>query len=102
MSVSILIVDDEPAFLESVARMLRLERYDDITALSRGAEALAFLETHPFDVAFLDVCMPEMDGLELLKAIKERSPGTECVMVTANESIPTVIRAVRLGAYDYL
>jgi DNA-binding NtrC family response regulator len=102
MSVRILIVDDETAFLESVARMLRLERYEDVTALSRGTEALAILERHPFDVAFLDVCMPEMDGLELLKAIKERSPATECVMLTANESIPTVIRAVRLGAYDYL
>lgn len=102
MSVSILVVDDESAFLESVARMLRLERYEDVTALSRGTEALAALERHDFDVAFLDVCMPEMDGLELLKAIKERSPGTECVMLTANESIPTVTRAMRLGAYDYL
>jgi DNA-binding NtrC family response regulator len=102
MSARILIVDDETAFLESVTRMLRLERYDGITAVSRGGDALAKIATHPFDVAFLDVCMPEMDGLELLKAIKERSPGTECVMLTANESIPTVIRAVRLGAYDYL
>jgi DNA-binding NtrC family response regulator len=102
MSVRILVVDDEQAFLESVARMLRLERHEDVTAVSRGSDALARLETHPFDVAFLDVCMPEMDGLELLRLIKERSPATECVMVTANESIPTVIRAVRLGAYDYL
>ncbi|HET9598811.1 MAG TPA: sigma-54 dependent transcriptional regulator, partial [Anaeromyxobacteraceae bacterium] len=102
MSVRILVVDDEPAFLESVLRMLRLERYDDVTAVSRGAEALARLETERFDVAFLDVCMPEMDGLELLRLLKERSPATECVMVTASESIPTVIRAVRLGAYDYL
>jgi two-component system response regulator AtoC len=102
MSVSILVVDDEKPFLESVARMLRLERYEDVTALSRGSEALELLERRPFDVAILDVCMPEMDGLELLKAIKERSPATECVMLTANDSIPTVIRAVRLGAYDYL
>jgi DNA-binding NtrC family response regulator len=102
MSVRILVVDDETAFLESVTRMLRLERYDDVIAVSRGSDALARLEMHPFDVAFLDVCMPEMDGLELLRLIKERSPATECVMVTANESIPTVIRAVRLGAYDYL
>jgi DNA-binding NtrC family response regulator len=102
MSVRILVVDDETAFLESVTRMLRLERYDDVTAVSRASEALARLETQRFDVAFLDICMPEMDGLELLRLLKERSPATECVMVTANESIPTVIRAVRLGAYDYL
>jgi DNA-binding NtrC family response regulator len=102
MSASILVVDDEPAFLESVVRMLKLERYDDVTAVGRGADALAALEKHAADVAFLDVCMPEMDGLALLKLIKERSPGTECMMLTASESIPTVIRAVRLGAYDYL
>jgi DNA-binding NtrC family response regulator len=102
MSVRILVVDDETAFLESVVRMLRLERYDDVTAVSRPAEALARVETQRFDVAFLDVCMPEMDGLELLRLIRERSPSTECLMVTANESIPTVVRAVRLGAYDYL
>ena len=102
MGVRILIVDDEPAFLESLSRMLRLERYDDITAVTRGQDALAALERQTFDVAFLDVCMPEMDGLELLALIKERNPATECLMLTANESIPTVIRAVRLGAYDYL
>jgi len=102
MTTNILIVDDEPAFLDSVVRMLRIEGYPDVTAVPRGADALAALEREPPDVAFLDVCMPEMDGLELLQAIKERSPQTECIMVTANESIPMVIRAVRLGAYDYL
>jgi two-component system response regulator AtoC len=60
------------------------------------------LEERSFDAAFLDITMPQMDGLDLLKAIKERSPETECIMVTANESVPLVIRAVKTGAYDYL
>ena len=60
------------------------------------------LADHSFDAAFLDITMPEMDGLDVLKVIKERSPQTECVMVTANERVPLVIKAVKAGAYDYL
>jgi two-component system response regulator AtoC len=102
MTTSILIVDDEQAFLESVTRMLRLEGYEDLTPLTDPRQALPLLEERNFDVAFLDITMPGMDGLELLQIIKERSPQTECVMITANESIPLVIKAVRRGAYDYL
>jgi len=99
---SILVVDDETDFLESVQRLLRLEGYDDVTLVSNPTEVEGLLEDHTFDAAFLDITMPEMDGIEVLEVIKERSPETECVMVTANESIPLVIKAVKTGAYDYL
>jgi len=102
MKTSILVVDDETAFLDSVVRMLRIEGYDDVTPMSVPTEVPALFEDKTFDVAFLDITMPELDGLELLKIIKEASPETECVMVTANESIPMVIEAVKSGAYDYL
>ncbi len=102
MKTSILIVDDEPAFLDSVVRMLRLEGYEDVTAVTNPTEVEGLLGRCGFDAAFLDITMPEMDGLDLLKVIKEHSPETECVMVTANESVPLVIKAVKTGAYDYL
>jgi two-component system response regulator AtoC len=102
MNVSILAVDDERDFLESLARALRVAGYADVTTRESPAEALALFERESFDVALLDITMPGMDGLELLTCIKERSPQTECIMVTANESVPLVVRAVRLGAYDYL
>jgi DNA-binding NtrC family response regulator len=102
MKTSILVVDDESAFLDSVARILRLEGYGDITLVSNPTEVEGLLEDHAFDAAFLDITMPEMDGLDVLKVIKEHSPATECVMVTANESVPLVIKAVKTGAYDYL
>ena len=102
MKTSILVVDDETAFLDSVQRMLRIEGYENITAKSVPTEVPALLDDNAYDIAFLDITMPELDGLDLLKIIKERSPETECVMITANESIPMVIRAIKLGAYDYL
>ena len=102
MTTSILVVDDEPAFLDSVVRMLRLEGYDDLTPVSDPTTVEGLLRQHSFDVAFLDITMPVMDGLQVLAVIKEHSPATECVMVTANDSIPLVIKAVRTGAYDYL
>ncbi len=102
MKTSILLVDDEQAFLDSMERMLRLERYKDVTTAVKSTEVPAMCEQREFDVAFLDISMPELDGLSLLKKIKEVSPATECIMVTANESIPKVITAMKRGAYDYL
>lgn len=102
MTASILIVDDEQVFLDSMARMLRMEGYEDVTTVAKSTEVPAMCETRDYDVAFLDITMPDLDGLDLLKRMKEISPQTECIMVTANESIPMVITAVKRGAYDYL
>ncbi len=102
MKTSILVVDDEPAFLDSVVRMLRLEGYEDVTSVADPTAVVALLEERTFDAAFLDITMPVMDGLEVLGVLKEHAPETECVMVTANESVPLVIQAVKAGAYDYL
>ncbi|MDJ0764660.1 MAG: sigma-54 dependent transcriptional regulator [Myxococcota bacterium] len=102
MKTSILVVDDETAFLDSVVRMLRIEGFEHITAMDNPTNVPPLFDDQTFDIAFLDITMPEMDGLDLLKIIKERSPETECVMITANDSIPMVIQAVRRGAYDYL
>jgi two-component system response regulator AtoC len=103
MKTTILVVDDEPAFLDSVARMLRLEGYESVTTVANPTEVEGLLVgKQAFDAAFLDITMPEMDGIDLLKVIKEQSPETECVMVTANESVPLVIKAIKAGAYEYL
>lgn len=102
MNTSILIVDDETAFLDSVSRMLVIEGYEDISKISDPTLVPELLDSKNFDIAFLDITMPELDGLDLLKIIKEKAPQTECIMVTANESIPMVIKAIRRGAYDYL
>ena len=102
MTPSILVVDDERDFLDSVVRMLRLEGYKDFKAVADSSTVPDLLVHRTFDVALLDITMPGLDGVELLKIIKERAPQTECIMITANESIPLVIQSIRAGAYDYL
>jgi two-component system response regulator AtoC len=102
MTGSILVVDDEKHFLNSVERKLRLEGFRNITALSDPQAAEELLETRTFDAALLDIVMPGMDGLKLLEVIHAKSPQTMCVMVTANEDIPSVIQAMKTGAYDYM
>ncbi len=99
---AILVVDDEQDSLDSVVRGLRLEGYKDVTAMVRSTEVPALLEQKVFDCALLDITMPDLDGMALLQLIKEKSPRTECIMVTAQDSVPLVVRAMKLGAYDYL
>ena len=102
MAISVLIVDDEPDFLDSLKRMLRLDGYVAVEARVNPLEALDCVKQTSFDVALLDVTMPEMDGISLLTQIKQYSPETECIMITANEVVQTVVECVKQGAYDYL
>jgi two-component system response regulator AtoC len=103
MNPSVLIVDDEVTFLDSARRKLRMAGYAEVTTEADPAAALARVEAGAsFDVAFLDITMPGMSGLELLERLLERSPATRCVMVTAVDNIDSVMRATRLGAFDYL
>lgn len=102
MKTRVLVVDDEQDFLDSVVRLLRMQGFKDVTALSVSTDVPALLVTETFDLVLLDITMPGLDGLELLQRIKEVSPETECIMVTALDQVSQVVRAMRLGAFDYL
>lgn len=102
MTTTILIVNDEQDFLDSLERMLRLEGHHQVTTFSDPLAAAECVKTRAFEVALLDVTMPEMDGVSLLTHIKHERPQTECIMLTATESIQTVVECVKKGAYDYL
>ena len=67
-----------------------------------GKDALQVMEQQPFDVVLLDQRMPGMDGMEVLKAIKEKWPESEVIMITGYPAVESAKQAVSLGAYDYL
>lgn len=98
---SILIVDDEEVVRLSHLRSL-VGTNCNAQVAEGGNEALRVMEQHPFDVILLDLRMPDLDGMDVLKIIKERWPDSEVVVITGYPSIESAKEAVRLGAYDYL
>ena len=98
---TVLIVDDEKNIRATLARALRLEGYRTDEAAD-GEEALAALESGGFDAAILDMQMPRRDGIGLLEAMRERGLAVPTIVLTAHGSIERAVRAVKLGASDFI
>jgi len=99
---TVLFVDDEPMILECIREALTKEGYD-VEATSDPAEGLRWLtERDDIDLALLDIKMPGMDGVDLLKSLKEVSPETMTILITGYASGETAVAAMKEGAYDYL
>jgi len=99
--IKIIVVDDELSIRESLKGWLQQDGYQVETAAS-GPEALAKNAENRFDIMLIDVKMPEMDGLTLLKKIKETDADTAIIMMTAHGAIQDAVEAMKLGAHDYL
>ena len=97
----ILVVDDDEFVLGSLSEFLRLEGYAVATARNY-AEAMVQLAASEFQVVVADVAMPEVDGLELLKTVRNRYPETAVIMVTGYGSIESAVEAIKRGAFDYM
>ena len=100
--MKILIVDDEEISLSSVRRLLRWRGIRDVEICDNGREAIRKIRETEFDIVLLDLLMPDVDGLQVLESAKPYRPHTEFVILTAVDDIPTTVKAIRLGAYDYL
>ena len=99
--IKIIVVDDELSIRESLRGWLQQDGYQVETAAG-GPEALAKNAENRFDIMLVDIKMPEMDGLTLLKKIKETDSDIAIVMMTAHGDIQDAVAAMKLGAYDYL
>jgi two-component system response regulator PilR (NtrC family) len=97
----ILIVEDEKSMREVLKILLEGEGYHVVTA-SDGLEGIASLDNDIFDLVVTDVKMPKADGFEVLKKIKEISPDTIVIMITAFGTKDSAVEAMKLGAYDYI
>jgi two-component system response regulator AtoC len=103
MTNRIIIIDDDRDFMEVLAGKLLSIGYDDLVLQEDPEKAAAAFERGElFDLALIDMTMPDMDGMAMLDHIKNTSPGTECIMVTAINEARTAVECLKKGAYDYL
>lgn len=98
---TVLLVDDEVEYLDVLVKRLRKRKLSLLSA-SSGEEALRLVQEHPVDVAVLDVKMPGMDGISVLKEIKKINPSIEVLMLTGHANVEVALEGMALGAFDYL
>jgi FixJ family two-component response regulator/glycine cleavage system H lipoate-binding protein len=97
----ILAVDDEEIILDSFRKILVLAGYS-IDTVERGAEVLGLIRQNDYDFVFTDLRMPEMDGVEVTKAVKHLRPDIDVIVITGFASIETAVETVKFGAIDYI
>lgn len=97
----VLLVDDEPAILDLLGELFAGWGYVTEAATS-GEQALALVQRRAFDLAVLDIRMPGLDGLELLRRLKVHDAGIEVLMLTGNPSADSAVQALRDGAFGYI
>ena len=101
MMCKILVVDDEKAICDSLKKFLIMLGHD-VTAVQNGKDALEFIRNGKFDIVFLDIRMPEMDGIQVIKEIKKIDERVGIVMTTAVKEDKVALECMKLGAYDYI
>ena len=97
----ILIVDDEKHIVGTLKGILADEGYD-ISVAEDGLDALSMIQSNPPDLLLLDIWLPGMDGIEVLKTVKTDYPGIEVLIMSGHGTIDTAVKATKLGAYDFI
>ena len=101
MKAKILVIDDEEEIRNSLKMIFEYEGYECILA-ANGPAGLKMIEREDADVVFLDIKMPQMDGMEVLKAAKEREGSPPIVILSGHGNIQTAVEATKLGAFDFI
>ena len=97
----ILVIDDEESMRHMLTLILKREGYE-AQAVEKGSEALKLVDSESFDFILSDVVMPEMDGLALLQALKQKKVEATLIMMSAYGNMDTAVEAMKRGAYDYI
>ncbi|MFH1292650.1 MAG: response regulator, partial [Pseudomonadota bacterium] len=101
MMAKILVIDDEKIIRERMAKLLELDDYETFSAES-GPKGLEIFKKEKPDIVLLDIKMPGMDGIEVLKKIKEESKETQVIIMTGHGGVETAIEALKEGAFGYI
>ncbi len=99
--LKVLMVDDEVVFCENMTKLLNTRGYQ-AKAVNEGEEAIRVLKKEAYDVVVLDLKMPGMDGIDILKKLNELNISSQVIMLTGHGGVDTAMEAIKLGAYDYL
>jgi two-component system response regulator AtoC len=99
--LDILLVDDEPDFRMLVGDALR-DAGHRVNLASNGAEGLTLISSNVFDVMICDIRLPKVDGLTLFRRVRQESPGTDVILITAHAAVADAVAALKEGAYDYI
>ena len=97
----VLLIDDEVEFVSALAERLRLRDYDAL-AFSQAKDALDIIQSDPPHVVLLDFRMPGMDGIEVLKIIKQMNPSIEVIMLTGHGDTRSIEEGMKSGAFEYI
>ena len=101
MREKILLVDDEQDFIETLAERME-NRGMEVSATTSASDGLKKATENAFDAIILDLQMPEMDGLELLRILKEKKPDIQVILLTGHATLEKGIEAIKLGAMDFI
>ncbi len=97
----VLVVDDEDIVRTSCSRALSPEGYE-VKLAKNGYDGLKMIEEDKFDIVLTDLKMPDMDGIEVLRRIKEEWPDVEVIIITGYQTVDTAVKSIKLGAFDYI
>ncbi|MDA8104455.1 MAG: response regulator [Nitrospiraceae bacterium] len=97
----VLVIDDEDIVRTSCSRTLAPAGFE-VRLARNGVEGLKILEEGPFDLVLTDLKMPDMDGIEVLRRIKEGWPAVEVIIITGYQTVDTAVKSIKLGAFDYI
>ena len=101
MNEKVLLVDDEKDFIDTLSERMQ-NRGMEVSTTTSAFKALKKIEDESFDAIILDLKMPEMDGLELLRKIKENKPDVQVILLTGHATVEKGIEAMKLGAMDFI
>ncbi len=101
MGIQVLIVDDEKDFAETLKERLTVREFD-AESVYEGSDAIDKVNNFDYDVVILDVQLPGISGIDILREIKRIKPLTEVIMLTGHATVQTAIEGMKLGAFDFL